>query len=144
MLFGFGVEFFFAQHGQDFHLLHNLPDMLDGVDNVPGAGLAFGADHGCAFGDAAQSFAQIARAADEGDVEGVLVDVMGFVGRREHFGFVDVIDAKFLQNLRLSKMSYAALGHNRDRDLGHDFANLFGTRHAGYAAFGADLRGDSL
>ena len=41
-------------------------------------------------------------------------------------------------------MSDAALGHHRDRDGGHDLANLFGRGHAGHAAFGADLRGHAL
>ena len=47
----------FAEDGEDFHLLHDLADVLDGVDYVAGAGFPFGADHGCAFGDAAQGFA---------------------------------------------------------------------------------------
>src|ERR1700716_1709840 len=79
VLFGFGVEFFFAEDGEDFHLLNNLADVLDGVDYVAGAGLPLGADHGRAFGDAAQGFSETARAAHEWDVEGVLVDVVGFV-----------------------------------------------------------------
>ena len=144
MFFGFGVEFFFAEDGEDFHLLHDLADVLDGVDYVSGAGFALGADHACAFGDAAQGFAEIARAADEGDGEGVLVDVVSFVGGGEDFGFVDVVDAEFLENLGFGKMSDAALGHDRDGDGGHDLANLLGRGHAGYAAFGADLRGDAL
>ena len=144
VLFGFGVEFFFAEDGEDFHLLHDLADVLDGVDYVAGAGLALGADHGRAFGDAAQGFSEIARAADEWDVEGVLVDMVSFVGGREHFGFVDVVDAEFLQNLRFGKMSDAALGHDRDGHGGHDLANLFRRGHARNAAFGADLRGDAL
>src|SRR3984957_20679327 len=39
VLFGFGVEFFFAEDGEDAHLLHDLADVLHGVDNVAGAGL---------------------------------------------------------------------------------------------------------
>ncbi len=78
MFFGFSVEFFFAEDGEDFHLLHDLADVLDGVDDVAGAGFALGADHGGAFGDTAESFAQIAGAADEQGLEGVLVDVMSF------------------------------------------------------------------
>jgi hypothetical protein len=105
---------------------------------------AFGADHGCAFGDAAQGFAEIARAANEGDGEGVLIDVVGFVGGGEDFGFVDVIDAKFLQNLRFGKMSDAALGHHGDGNGGHDLADFFGRSHTGDATFGADLRGHTL
>ncbi len=144
MFFGFGVEFFFAQDGKDFHLLHDLADVLDGVDYVAGTGLPFGADHGRAFGDAAQGFAQIARSADEGDFEGMLVDMVSFVSRGQDFGLVNVVDPEFLKNLSLSKMPNAALGHDRDRDLGHDLANLLRRSHASNAAFGADLRGDAL
>ena len=101
MFFGFGVEFFFAEDGEDAHLLHDLADVLDGVDYVAGAGFALGADHGGAFGDAAQSFSEIARAADEWNFEGVLIDVVSFVGGSEDFGFVDVVDAEFLQEFAL-------------------------------------------
>ena len=41
-------------------------------------------------------------------------------------------------------MADAALGHDRNRHGGHDLANLLGRGHAGYAALGADLRGDAL
>ena len=101
VLFGFGVEFFFAEHREDLHFLNNLADVLDGVDYVAGAGFALGADHGGAFGDAAEGFAEVAGAADEGDLEGVLVDVVGFVGGGEDFGFVDVVDAEFLREFGL-------------------------------------------
>src|SRR6202021_3750685 len=144
VFFGFGVEFLFAKDGEDFHLLHDLADVLDGVDHVAGAGLALGADHARAFGDAAQGFAEIARAADEGDGEGVLIDVVSFVGGGEDLGFVDVVDAKFLENLGLGKRPAAAFGHNGDREGAHDLANDFGRCHAGNAAFGANLRGDTL
>ena len=97
VLFRFGIQLFFAEHGEDLHLLHDLADVLDGVDHVSGAGFALGANHGRAFGDAAQGFPQIARAADERNLEGVLVDVMGFVGGSEHFGFVDVVNAQLLR-----------------------------------------------
>ena len=144
VFFGLGVEFFFAEHGENFHLLHDLANVLDGVNYVAGAGFALGADHGGAFGDAAQGFAEVARAADEWDLEGVFVDVVGFVGGGEDFGFVDVVDAEFLQNLGFGEVADAALGHDRDRDGGHDLANLFGRGHAGDAAFGADLRGHAF
>ena len=101
-------------------------------------------DHGGAFGDAAQSFSEIARAADERNFEGVLVDMVRLVGGSEYFGFVNVVDAEFLQNLRFRKMPDATLGHDRDGHGGHDLANLFGRSHARHAAFGADLRGHAL
>src|SRR6266481_10230268 len=37
VLFGFGVEFFFAEDGEDSHLLHDLPNVFDGVDYVTSA-----------------------------------------------------------------------------------------------------------
>ena len=74
----------------------------------------------------------------------MLIDVVGFVGGGEDFGFVDVVDAEFLEDLGLGEVADAALGHYRDGDGSHDFADFFGRGHAGYAAFGADLRGDAL
>src|ERR1700685_1644612 len=134
MLFGFGVEFFFAEHGQDLDLLHNLPHVFHGVDNVSRAGLALGANHGCALGDAAQGFSEIGCATYDRSRDSAIVDVVGFVGWSEHLGLVDVVDAQFLQDLRFGKMSDAAFGHHWDGDCGHDFTNLFGRGHAGYAA----------
>src|SRR6202166_2228533 len=139
VLFGLGVEFFFAEDGENFHLLHDLADVLDRVYNVAGARFPFGADHGCAFGDAAQRFAKIARPAHEWNIERMLVDMMSLVGRRQHFGLVDVVDAEFLQDLRFRKMSNAALRHHRNRNSGHDLANLFRRSHARNPALRADL-----
>ena len=67
--------------------------MLDGVDDVAGAGLPLGTDHGGAFCDAAQGFAEVAGSADKGRGEGVLVDVEGLVGGCEDLGLVDEVDA---------------------------------------------------
>src|SRR4029077_5153430 len=80
VLFGFGVEFFFAENGENLHLLHDLADVLDGVDHVAGAGFPLSANHGGAFGDAAEGLTQIAGSADERNREGMLVDVVSFVG----------------------------------------------------------------
>ena len=92
------------------------------MDDVAGAGFALGADHGCAFGDAAEGFAQVARAADEGRLEGVLVDVVGLVGGGEHFGLVDEVDAELLQDLRFGEVADAGLGHDGNGDGGDDLA----------------------
>jgi hypothetical protein len=62
-------------------------------DDVAGAGFTLGADHGGAFGDTAEGFAEVAAAADEGDAEGVFFNVVGRVGGGEDFGFVDVVYA---------------------------------------------------
>ena len=126
MLFGFGVEFFFAEHGKNLHLLHDLANVLDRMHYVAGASFTLGANHGRAFGNSPQRFAQIARAANERNLERMLVDVMGFVSRRQHFRFIDVIHTKLLQNLGLGEVADAALRHYRNRHGGHDLANLFG------------------
>ena len=94
----------------------DLAHVLDGVDDVAGAGLALGADHGRAFGDAPQGLAQVARAADERRGEGVLVDVVRFVGGGEDLALVDEVDAQLLQDLGFGKVADAGLGHDGDGD----------------------------
>ena len=51
-------------------------EVAHGLDDVAGAGLALGADHGGAFVDAPERLAQVAAAAHERHLEGVLVDVV--------------------------------------------------------------------
>ncbi len=81
-----------GEDGEGAHLGGDLAHVLDGVDDVAGAGLALGADHGGTLGDAAEGFAEVFRAADEGGFEGVLVDVVELVGGGEDFGLVDEVD----------------------------------------------------
>ena len=118
--------------------------MLHGVHDVAGACFTFGADHGRAFGDAAQGFAEVARSADEGSGEGVLVDVVRLVGGGEDFALVNIINAQLLQNLCLGGMADAGLGHDGDGNSLNDLLDERGARHAGHAAFGADHGGDAL
>ena len=73
--------------------------MADGLDDVARAGFTFRANHCRAFGNAAEGFAEVAAAADEGDLEGVLFDVVGWIGGGEDFGFVDVVYAEGLKDL---------------------------------------------
>ena len=51
-----------------------------------------------------------------GTVNGPLVDVVGVVGRGEHLGLVDVVDAERLQHLGLDEVADPGLGHDRDGD----------------------------
>jgi len=64
------------------------------LDDVARACLALRAQHGGALGDAAQRLAQVAAAAHERHLEVVLIDVMRYVGRSQHFAFVDKINAE--------------------------------------------------
>src|SRR6185437_2754425 len=75
------VEFGLVQDSQSLDLANDLAHVLHGMDNVSGTGLTLGADHGCAFGDAAKGLAQIAGSAHERSGEGVLVDVVDLIGR---------------------------------------------------------------
>ena len=138
------VELFLAEDGEGLDLADDLAHVLDGVDDVAGAGLALGADHGRAFGDAAQGLAEVARAADEGRGEGVLVDVVDLIGGGEHLGLVDEVDAELLEHLRLGEVADAGLGHDRDGDGADDLLDELGVGHAGDAALGADHGGHAL
>ena len=83
---------------------------------LPEPGFALGADHRRAFRDAPQRLAQIARAANERHFEVALVDVVFFIGGRQHFALVDVIDAQRFQNARFREVADARLGHHRNAD----------------------------
>ena len=49
--------------------------------------------------DERTSLSQVTAAAHEWYGEGVLVNVVAFVGRRQHFGLVNVVHAKLLEDL---------------------------------------------
>ena len=74
-----------------------------------------------------------------GHGEGPLVDVVGLVGRGEHLGLVDVVDAERLEDLGLDEVADAGLGHDRDGDDGLDALDHLGIAHAGDAAVAADV-----
>ena len=84
------------------------------LDDVAGARLALRANHARTLGDAPQRLAEVGGAAHERHGERPLVDVVRFVGRRQHFGLVDVVDAERLQDLRLGEVTDAGLGHHRE------------------------------
>ena len=114
-------------------------EVAHGLDDVAGAGLALRADHGRALADAAQRLAEVGGAAHERHGEGPLVDVVGLVGRRQHLGLVDVVDAERLEHLGLDEVADAGLGHDRDRDGGLDALDHLRVAHAGDAAVAADV-----
>jgi hypothetical protein len=90
------------------------PHVAHCLDDVPGAGLALRADHGRALADAAQRLAEVGGAAHEGHREPPFVDVVGVVGWRQHFGFIDVVDAERLENLGLDEVSDPGFSHYRN------------------------------
>ena len=65
-----------AKLAELFDRVGDRADVCDRFDDVPGAGLALAADHRGALVDAAQRLTQVARSADKGNLERVLVDVI--------------------------------------------------------------------
>ena len=119
-------------------------DVLDGLDDVAGAGLALGADHGGALLDAAQGLAQVTAAADEGHLEVGLGHVELVVGGRQHLALVDKVDAERLEDLALDHVPDARLGHDGYRHGGPDLLDHLRVRHARHAAHLADVGRDPL
>mmetsp|Transcript_34965 Transcript_34965/g.109908 ORF Transcript_34965/g.109908 Transcript_34965/m.109908 type:complete len:329 (-) Transcript_34965:79-1065(-) len=115
-----------------------------GLDDVAGAGLALGAEHGGTLGDAAERLAEVAAAADEGNLELVLVNVVLLVGHGEHLGLIDIVDLEALKDLGLHEVSDARLGHDRDAHGLLDLTDHLRVGHARDAALGADVGGDAL
>ena len=74
-----------------------------------------------------------------GHGERPLVDVVRLVGRGEHLGLVDVVDAERLEHLGLGEVADAGLGHHRDGDGGLDALDHLRVAHAGDAAVAADV-----
>lgn len=75
--------------------------MSDGLDDVAGPSLALRPDHSSTLADAAEGLAQVAAPADEGDVEVVLLDVVGVISRGQDLGLVDVVNANSLEDLQV-------------------------------------------
>ena len=137
-------HFGLGQGAEHADLVHDLAAMAHGFHHVAGAGLALGADHGRAFGDAAQGLAQVAAAADEGHGEVALVDMIPVIGGGQHFAFVDVVHAQGLKDAGLHEMADAGLGHDGDAHHFHDALDDGGVGHAGDAAGGADVGRDAF
>ena len=121
-----------------------LAQVADGLDDVAGAGLALGADHRRALADPPQRLAEVGGAADEGDLEGELVDVVGLVGRGQHLGLVDVVDLEGLQHLGLGEVADPSLRHHRDRHRLLDLLDHRRVAHPRDATVAADVGGHAL
>ncbi len=121
------------------HVADDVSQVADGLDDVAGSGLALGPDHRSALGDATQGLTEIGGSAHERHVEAELVDVMGLVGRGEHLGLVDEVDAERLQDLGFDEVTDADLGHHGDRHRCLDAFDHLGVAHAGDATVAADV-----
>ena len=118
--------------------------MTDGLNDVAGAGLTLGAEHGSTLGDTAEGLAEISASADEGDLELGLVGVVDLVGHGKDLGLVDVVDLAGLEDLRLDEVPDTGLGHDGDGDGVLDLEDHGRVGHAGDATVAADVGGDAL
>ena len=137
-------QFFFRRDVQFADRVADSAHVAHRLDDVAAARFALAANHRRAFGDAPQRFAEVARAAHERRRERVLVDVILVVGRRKHFGFVDVIHAELLQHLGLGKVADANFRHDRNGHGVHDAADQLDAAHARDAAGSANIGRNAL
>jgi hypothetical protein len=144
MDFGGVIQLLLAENGELTHLAGDLAHVLDGVNDVSRAGLTLGANQGSALGNATERFAEIAGSADEGNGEGMFINMVGFVGGGENFAFVDKVDTEGLEHLGLGEVADTSLGHYGDGDGGFDFLDQLGIGHAGDSTLGANHGGHSL
>ena len=105
-------EFVLAQRRHTAYLGLYPAQVPYGLHDVACAGFALRADHRRTLAYAAKSFAKIARAADERNLELRLVDVPHIVGGRQHLALVDVVYLYRLENPRFGDVAYAALCHH--------------------------------
>src|SRR5581483_2419535 len=114
-LLGLVHQFFLTKHGELLHLFHDGPNVPYRFHDVARPGLTLRADHGRAFGDAAQGLTEIACAADERHLEILLGDVVLFIGRREDFAFIDIVDTERLEYPSFHEVANTRFSHYRDR-----------------------------
>ena len=137
-------EFIFGHTCHAANLALHSAHVSHGLNDVARARFALGANHGCALGDTAKGFAQIARAADERHGELRFVDVVHIIGGRKHLRLVDVVDVNRLKNLSFDEMANAALRHNRDAYGLLNALDHFRVAHARHAASCANVCRNAL
>lgn len=73
--------------------------MSNCLDNISCTSLSFGTDEGGTLRDAAKCFTEVSCTTDEGNLEGMLVDMMFLICRCENLRLIDIVDTDSLQNL---------------------------------------------
>ncbi|GMH03677.1 hypothetical protein Nepgr_005516 [Nepenthes gracilis] len=87
------------------------------VNNIPRSHqITLRSNHRIALANSRQCFSQISAFTDKRNSEIVLVDKILFIGDRQEFALVDVIDAAALQDLPLNEVDDASFRYDRDRD----------------------------
>src|SRR5260221_3287717 len=129
VLFRSGRQLLRPQLGEALDPGDNLAHVAHRLNHVAGACLALGADHRRPLADPPKRLTKVGGAADEGNLESKLVDVVALVGRGQHLGLVDEVAVKRLQDLRLGEVTDPPLRHHRDRDCRLDAFDHRRVRH---------------
>src|SRR5262249_55864364 len=87
-------QLFFSKNREPLDVASDFSKVPHRFDDVSGTRFAFCPDHRRSFADAPESFAEIARATYKWNLESMLVDVMLFIRRSEHFAFIDEVNAQ--------------------------------------------------
>mmetsp|Transcript_7600 Transcript_7600/g.23045 ORF Transcript_7600/g.23045 Transcript_7600/m.23045 type:complete len:342 (-) Transcript_7600:40-1065(-) len=114
------------------------------LNNVASSSFSLGSDEGRALIDTAQCLSQVSAAADVRHRKVVLVDVVHFVSRGQHFRLIDVVHANRFQDLGLHKVPDSGLGHNWDRNGVDDTLDHLRIRHSCYFTVLSDICWDPL
>ncbi|MEY3977934.1 MAG: hypothetical protein RLZZ284_790, partial [Actinomycetota bacterium] len=118
--------------------------MTHGFDDVAGARFALRANEGRTFGDAAQCFTEIGGTTHERHGELEFVNVVGFVGWRQHFALVDEVDAECFEHLGFDEVPDASFRHDRNRHGCLDALDHLGVAHARHPTVTANVGGHAL
>ena len=134
----------FAHRGDACDFLIHETDVTNCLDDVAGSRFALGADHGGAFFDTAEGFAEVTGSADERHFEFAFVDMENVVGGGEYFAFVDIVNFDGFEELCFDKVTDTALGHHGDGNGVLDALDHLGVAHARDSACGADVGRDTF
>ena len=138
------VEFIVEHGGQPTDFVEDSTHVRDGVRDVSGARLTFGAHHRSAFRDTTQGLTEVGGTAHEGDRELPLIDVVGIIGRGQHLRLINKVHPEGLQYLGLGKVSDAGLRHDRDRDGRLDTFDHVRVGHARDSTLRSDIGGHTF
>ena len=114
------VKLVFAKGGHFTDLLIDPAHMPDSLDHISRAGLTLGPYHHGSFGQAAQRLIKAPCAANKRYFELGFINVIDFVGRRQHFAFIHKINADRLKDLCFNKVADTDFRHHRNPDRLHD------------------------
>mmetsp|Transcript_4978 Transcript_4978/g.8849 ORF Transcript_4978/g.8849 Transcript_4978/m.8849 type:complete len:207 (-) Transcript_4978:40-660(-) len=118
--------------------------MTNSLNDITSTSFTLCSDHRSSFCDTSQGLAQVSAAADEWNLELVLVDVVNLVSWGENLALINVVNTNGLQNLGLDKVTDSSLGHHRNGNSLADLLDHLRVTHAGHSAVLANIRRDAL